>query len=66
VKKIRKYDIVLTTYGTLSSEFKGEDKEGTLASVPWLRVILDEAHVIKNPRGRTAKAAFQLRAERRW
>lgn len=34
--------------------------------VPWYRVILDEAHTIKDRSTRTAKAAFALKAQRRW
>ena len=37
-----------------------------LQSVFWKRIILDEAHAIKNRRSTTAKAAFALTAERRW
>ena len=32
----------------------------------WFRIILDEAHTIKDRATRTAKATFALRAERRW
>ena len=32
----------------------------------WRRVVLDEAHLIKNHTSQTARAAFALRAERRW
>jgi len=37
-----------------------------LQQVAWRRVILDEAHYIKNRRSGTAKAIFNLTAERRW
>lgn len=39
---------------------------GPLMQVPWYRVILDEAHTIKDRSTRTAKAAFALKAQRRW
>ena len=32
----------------------------------WARIILDEAHRIKNAHGGTAQAAFNLRGKRRW
>ena len=32
----------------------------------WRRVVLDEAHLIKTHTSQTARAAFALRAERRW
>ncbi|XP_035749923.1 transcription termination factor 2 [Egretta garzetta] len=37
-----------------------------LLRVSWARVILDEAHNIKNPRVQTAIAACKLRASARW
>lgn len=59
------HDIVLTTYSTLASD-AGTRGGGGLLKVDWLRVILDEAHTIKNSKTLTAKAAQALRAERRW
>ena len=60
--KLRSYDIVLTTYGTLSKE--GED--GPLFQIYWRRLILDEAHNIKNRCALVARSAFRLRAFCRW
>eukprot|EP01114_Cavostelium_apophysatum_P016220 TRINITY_DN4560_c0_g1_i4.p1 TRINITY_DN4560_c0_g1~~TRINITY_DN4560_c0_g1_i4.p1 ORF type:complete len:1288 (+),score=328.28 TRINITY_DN4560_c0_g1_i4:201-3866(+) len=37
-----------------------------LLDVHWFRVVLDEAHMIKDRTTRTAKAAFALKSERRW
>mmetsp|Transcript_3619 Transcript_3619/g.480 ORF Transcript_3619/g.480 Transcript_3619/m.480 type:complete len:101 (-) Transcript_3619:1233-1535(-) len=56
-------DIVLTSYGTLLSEYK---RQGILHRTSWLRVILDEAHIIKNPLNTTAAACFALRANNKW
>ena len=39
---------------------------GGLLRVAWRRVVLDEAHEIRNHNSQTARAAFALRAERRW
>ena len=58
------YDIVLTTYNILASE--GSDGKSPLQDVNWLRVVLDEAHLIKNPNARMTRAAVSLQAERRW
>jgi len=43
-------------------------KEGcsTLHQVAWRRIILDEAHSIKDRRSSTAKAVFDLRSQYRW
>ena len=45
---------------------KGDPQGAALIQVPWYRVILDEAHTIKDRSTRTAKAAFALKAQRRW
>lgn len=58
-------EILVTTYGTLSSEFK-QSPNGKVFSTRWRRVILDEAHMIKNRNSVTAKACFALEAQSRW
>eukprot|EP00249_Psilotum_nudum_P015533 c25378_g1_i1 orf=73-3459(+) len=59
------YDVVLTTYGVLASEFQNEI-ERPLHSIHWYRVVLDEAHTIKASKSQSAQAAFHLTADRRW
>lgn len=72
-------DVVITSYGTLVSEYKRfVDAGGVQASaakvarsaplyaVDWLRVILDEAHNIRNRTTRNARACRELSARRRW
>jgi superfamily II DNA or RNA helicase len=51
-----KADVTLTTYGILRL-----DRE-TLAAAEWESIVLDEAHVIKNPESQMAQAAHSLRA----
>lgn len=90
-RALARYDIVVTTYGTVQSEVKsvlGENAEkdskkkmedlkaavdlGTkktaseLLNVAWERIILDEAHHIRNPKSLTSQAVCRLRAARRW
>lgn len=55
------HDVVITTYGTMA-----QDRFGVLKTVKWLRVVLDEAHNIKNPCALQSQAARSLKAERRW
>lgn len=59
-----KIDVVLTTYGVLASESSEETSE--LFAVDWRRVVLDEAHFIKNRATNQAKAAFSLKCESKW
>ncbi|KAI0160917.1 SNF2 family N-terminal domain-containing protein [Hypoxylon sp. FL1284] len=56
-------DIVITTYDKLRLDHK---KKGPLFSVEWRRVVLDEAHAIRNFSTSRAKAAFQIQAKSRW
>jgi len=57
-------DVVVTSYGTLTSEFRRG--ASPLFSEVWHRVILDEAHTIKNRATLAARAACALDADRRW
>ncbi|KAL2480789.1 DNA/RNA helicase protein [Abeliophyllum distichum] len=63
-KELQKYDIVLTTYTTLSSEESWE--QSPIKKIEWRRVILDEAHVIKNVNSQQSRAVTNLNAKRRW
>lgn len=66
---LEKYDVVITTYGTLSSEYGAVDKSNKksgLFSVYWYRIILDEAHTIKNRNAKATQSACALDAEYRW
>jgi DNA repair protein RAD5 len=70
-------DIVITSYGTLVTEYKKlldsraasarqVASNAPLYAVEWLRVILDEAHQIKNKETKNSKACSELLAKRRW
>lgn len=63
-KELLKYDIVITTYSILGIEFGQEGSP--VNDIEWFRVILDEAHVIKNSAARQTKAVIALNAQRRW
>lgn len=67
-KELRKYDIVITTYQTLSSEHGASNDKirAGCYGINWYRVILDEAHSIKNRNAKVTKAACALEARYRW
>ncbi|XP_064455815.1 transcription termination factor 2-like isoform X2 [Ornithodoros turicata] len=64
------HDLVVTTYDTVSSEWARATAAGRglapLFCVHWERIVLDEAHCIRNPNTKRAKAACALRGRHRW
>ncbi|KAI5865100.1 SNF2 family N-terminal domain-containing protein [Durotheca rogersii] len=58
-----KYDVVVTTYDRLRNDFT---KQGAAFSVQWRRIVLDEAHVVRNFTTGRAQAAYGLQAKSRW
>ncbi|EOA19963.1 hypothetical protein CARUB_v10000214mg [Capsella rubella] len=64
VNELMKYDIVLTTYSILAVEESWEDSP--VKKMEWLRIILDEAHTIKNANAQQSRAVCNLKASRRW
>jgi SNF2 family DNA or RNA helicase len=64
------YDVVVTTYGTLTSESataaSDKSKKSGIFAVHWYRIILDEAHTIKNRNAKATQAACALDAQFRW
>ena len=73
-KDFNEYDVVVTSYGTLATEYYPRGKKDPppvprkqgLFSVDWRRVILDEGHTIRNPKTKSALAATNLIATSRW
>ncbi|KAK5995067.1 putative ATP-dependent helicase [Cladobotryum mycophilum] len=68
---LKMYDVVITTYQILVSEHghSSEDERGVKAGcfgLHWWRVVLDEAHTIKNRNAKATKACCALRSEYRW
>ncbi|KAI1172096.1 SNF2 family N-terminal domain-containing protein [Nemania sp. FL0916] len=64
----RRYDVVITTYQILVSEHghcNANVKAGCFG-LHWYRVILDEAHTIKNRNAKATKACYELRSVYRW
>ncbi|XP_072542115.1 transcription termination factor 2 [Salminus brasiliensis] len=78
---LAEHDVVVTTYSLVSKEIPvqkedaerpSQDPEPTVSEmapllrVAWARVVLDEAHNIKNPKVQTSMAVCKLRARARW
>jgi DNA repair protein RAD5 len=64
---ITSYGVVLSEYNSLTSTFGGNRTTSSgLFSVEYWRIILDEAHTIKNRQSKTAKACYELAALHRW
>ncbi|EXL96357.1 hypothetical protein FOIG_11317 [Fusarium odoratissimum NRRL 54006] len=57
------HDLVLTTYHTLE---KDNRVKGILNSIKWSRIVLDEAHQIRNSSIKLHKAAAALESDTRW
>ncbi|TEB16783.1 hypothetical protein FA13DRAFT_1650493 [Coprinellus micaceus] len=76
--ELQSYDLVITTYHTLAGEYGGPQEsggasrskkkkvEGVLMDIPWKRVVLDEGHIVRNPKTKIAQAVYALTADKRW
>jgi SWI/SNF-related matrix-associated actin-dependent regulator of chromatin subfamily A3 len=71
------YDVVITSYGTLVSDYKSTGLESNPGKAPrkskrslfgrlWRRVVLDEGHTIRNPKAKHSRAATHIDAVTRW
>lgn len=72
LSELLKYDIVITTFNVVSSEFDKRSKRmrdravNPLQQTNWFRIVLDEAHMIREQSTRQSKAVCALSAQRRW
>lgn len=62
-QELKNAEIVLTTYGIINSDFASQ---GPLFKIPWFRIILDEAHTIKNKDTSIAKVITKLQGRFKW
>ncbi|KAI7893310.1 SNF2 family N-terminal domain-containing protein [Mucor mucedo] len=79
---LKKFDVVLTTYSLLEAAFRRQEQglkrkdeygnpiivreKSTVHKVQWHRIILDEAHNIKDRSNNTARSVFNLKGEFKW
>mmetsp|Transcript_6794 Transcript_6794/g.6705 ORF Transcript_6794/g.6705 Transcript_6794/m.6705 type:complete len:618 (+) Transcript_6794:6371-8224(+) len=77
VDELNKYDIILTSYSVLESVYRKENygfrrknglvkEKSPLHALKFYRVILDEAHNIKDRTSGTAKAANNVNCIKKW
>ncbi|KAG0259937.1 DNA repair protein rad16 [Mortierella polycephala] len=77
MKELMNHDVILTTYSILESGYRKQKygvkrkgmtvkEDSLLHRIKWHRVILDEAHNIKERSCNTAKSAFALESQRKW
>eukprot|EP00049_Salpingoeca_infusionum_P003423 m.66527 g.66527 ORF g.66527 m.66527 type:complete len:775 (-) comp12121_c0_seq1:1020-3344(-) len=76
-RALKQYDVILTTFSTVESEFRRERygfsrkkvktfEDSTLHAIQFHRVILDEAHFIKDRFSNTARAVLDLQGHHKW
>ncbi|PVH94734.1 hypothetical protein DM02DRAFT_721125 [Periconia macrospinosa] len=69
LEELRTFNIIITTYHTLSADWNAQ-KDGAgnhiMFEVRWKRIILDEAHLIRNVKTRMSRAIHDLDAVSRW
>ncbi|KAG0161050.1 hypothetical protein PDIDSM_8583 [Penicillium digitatum] len=69
-KVLSEYDIIITTYSTILSEISGRGaksgKLSPLTKMNMFRIVLDEAHIIREQNAAQTKAILGLNSERRW
>lgn len=66
--------VIVTSYGVVLAEYRqlalqsmmASSAQNGLFSVEFFRIILDEAHMIKNRRSKSARACYDLKALHRW
>ena len=70
IDELANYDIVITTYSIISSEFCGRGTKKTdrnpILQTNFFRIVLDEAHMIREQATRQSQAICALSAQRRW
>ncbi|CAN8102178.1 unnamed protein product [Discula destructiva] len=67
--KLVEFDLVITTYNIASNELGARARKSgkqPLEEIGWFRIVLDEAHAIREPSTLTFKAICRLHASRRW
>ncbi|KAL7298979.1 hypothetical protein TKK_0008077 [Trichogramma kaykai] len=70
-KTLSTFDVVITTYGIIAEEYEehveiGKREDSRLFKINWDRVILDEAHYIRNNKTKASSSVCELTTNHRW
>ena len=68
-EELAKFDVVITTYSTIASEFSrrgAKNRASPLLYTNFFRIVLDEAHAIRDQATQQSQAVCALSAQRRW
>lgn len=69
LKELSKYDMIITTYSIISSEYNRRSRKrevSPLFQLNFFRIVLDEAHMIREQSTMQSQAVCKLCAQRRW
>ncbi|KAH8155345.1 uncharacterized protein LAJ45_00355 [Morchella importuna] len=70
LNKLAEYDLIITTYQVIANEYqkyqKDNEKISPLQKMCFFRIVLDEAHMIREQSTLQSKAVIALNAQRRW
>ena len=69
IDELANFDVVITTYSIVSNEFAGRSKKKhvtPLVQTNFFRIVLDEAHMIREQSTRQSQAICAVSAGRRW
>lgn len=68
--RLADFDLVITTFGSISNELqsrrKGKSGPFPLEEISWFRIVLDEAHTIREQSTLMFKSTCRLAANRKW
>ena len=65
-RKMKEADVTLAPYTLLTTKGAGADAKTPLHMVQWDRVILDEAHEIRNKKSKLFKSVCRLQTQIKW
>ena len=65
-RKMKEADVTIAPYTLLTTKGSGADAKTPLHMVQWDRVILDEAHEIRNKKSKLFKSVCRIQTQIRW